>query len=102
MDENGLGKRDSRGRFLPGYAGGPGRPRGSRVARFRRAVGEDREAELIESIINGALAGDGVALRICAERLWPVSNSLIDELRDEINEIRAILDGSTDPVVNWP
>jgi hypothetical protein len=89
-------ERNAKGRFVPGNSGGPGRPRGSRVARFRRAVGEDREAELIESIFKAALAGDGVAIRICAERLWPVSNSLIDELRDEIDEIRGILDGLND------
>jgi hypothetical protein len=58
--------------FQPGQSGNPsGRPRGSRNRRSLLAekVYEERAQELVDKSIELALAGDGVALRVCMDRV---------------------------------
>lgn len=62
------------GKWLPGQSGNPaGRPRGSRnklTAACLDLLGDDAEA-IMETVIKRAKRGDGVALRLCVERLLP-------------------------------
>ncbi len=62
------------GRFLPGASGNRrGRPLGSsnRASLMVEQLLEDRAQALAEKVIEMALAGDGLALRLCLERLLP-------------------------------
>ena len=68
--------KKQRGRpFRPGESGNPaGRPRGSRnrvTALCAELLGDEAE-EVMRSCIKRARKGDGVALRLCVERLLPV------------------------------
>lgn len=62
--------RDASGRFTEGN---PGRPRGARHKATRAALALlDGEAEaLTRQAVTMALGGDGVALRLCLERIAP-------------------------------
>lgn len=67
--------RNQAGRFEPGRSGNPsGRPKGSRNRATKLCedlLGEDAE-EVMQACIRRAKAGDGVALRLCIERLVPI------------------------------
>src|SRR5262249_10795753 len=61
-------------RFLPGRSGNPaGRPKGARCKATMLAEQLlDGQAEaLVQKAVELALAGDGVALRLCVERIIP-------------------------------
>ncbi|WP_292530432.1 DUF5681 domain-containing protein [Methylocystis sp.] len=63
-----------RGRFPPGVSGNPaGRPKGARhrATLAVEALLEGEAEALSRKAIEMALAGDGVALRLCLERLLP-------------------------------
>jgi hypothetical protein len=66
--------REQRGRFRPGQSGNPkGRPRGSRNKLTEACLdllGDESEA-IMSAAIKRAKRGDGVALRLCIERLVP-------------------------------
>jgi hypothetical protein len=65
--------RSSDGRFRPGQSGNPaGRPKGARNrATLLAEALRDGEAEAIrDKLVDGALAGDRVLLKFCAERLF--------------------------------
>lgn len=68
-------KKPRRTQFQPGQSGNPGgKPKGARH-RITRAVEELLEGEheaLTRKAIDKALEGDGVALRLCLERIAPV------------------------------
>ncbi|GJL66732.1 MAG: hypothetical protein NPIRA05_17030 [Nitrospirales bacterium] len=64
--------RGAKGQFLPGASGNPnGRPKGSRnhATLAAQALLEGEAENLARAAINKALEGDGVALRLCFERL---------------------------------
>lgn len=67
--------RKQDGRFAPGQSGNPaGRPKGSRnkmTALCADLLGADGE-EIIREVVRRAKKGDGVAMRLCVERLVPV------------------------------
>lgn len=66
--------RGAQGRFIPGASGNPaGRPKGSRNHSTLAAQSLlEGEAEMLtRTVIDKALEGDGVALRLCLERLIP-------------------------------
>jgi hypothetical protein len=81
MTENSTGKqrRNGRGRpFVKGQSGNPaGKPKGARHATTMAAEALlDGEAEtLTRKAIEVAIAGDGVALRLCLERILPARKS---------------------------
>ena len=63
-------KRDNKGKWLPGQSANPaGKPKGG-VTDLRRQLSEHGEA-LTNKLINMALAGDVVALKICFDKLVP-------------------------------
>jgi hypothetical protein len=64
------GQRDARGRFRPGN---PGRKHGSmnKATMAARKLLAEAADELIHKAIAMALAGDGIALKLCIERLVP-------------------------------
>lgn len=69
-------QRGRRGKpFEPGKSGNPaGKPRGARhrVTLAVEALLEGQHAALTQKAIEKALEGDGVALRLCLERIAPV------------------------------
>ncbi len=68
-------KTPQRGRWQKGQSGNPGgRPRGARnqTALAREALLEKAGDRLIEKAIALALKGNGMALKLCLERLMPV------------------------------
>ncbi len=71
--ENTGGKQAST-RFKPGTSGNPsGKPQGARhkVTRAVEALLEGQSAALTQKAIDKALEGDGVALRLCLDRIAP-------------------------------
>lgn len=67
------GGRTPGGRFGPGNAGGPGRPRGHRsaLARTLDGIGEADAVAIRNRMVNAAKAGDMQAARLILDRLWP-------------------------------
>jgi hypothetical protein len=65
--------RTSGGRFRPGQSGNPaGRPKGarSRATLLAEALREGEAESIRDKLVEGALAGDRVLLKFCAERLF--------------------------------
>ena len=60
--------RDSRGRFAPGNAGGPGNPYNRRVAELRRImleeISDDKLRSIIQMLLSKAEAGDLAAIKL--------------------------------------
>lgn len=70
------GSRTPSGRFKPGASGNPaGKPRGAQnvTTRVATALLAGEAEALARKVIDLALAGDVVALRVCIERLIPVA-----------------------------
>ena len=83
------------GKFVAGHTGGPGRPlgsgAGSRIEEYRKIL-NSKVPELIEKAIALALEGDTVALRMCLGRAWPIHSIAVEELREQIEDLRHQLD----------
>ena len=65
--------RTSDGRFRPGQSGNPaGRPKGARnrTTLLTEALREGEAEAIRDKLVEGALAGDRVLLKFCAERLF--------------------------------
>ena len=67
------GRRTTGGRFAPGNAGGPGRPKGSRHAALAAldAIGTEAAEEVLRAVVGAARAGDLRAASILLDRIWP-------------------------------
>lgn len=68
------GAKQARGQFQPGASGNPaGKPAGARhkVTRAVEALLEGQHAALTQKAIDKALEGDGMALRLCLDRIAP-------------------------------
>lgn len=68
------GAKQAKGRFKPGISGNPaGKPAGARhkVTRAVEALLEGQHAALTQKAIDKALEGDGMALRLCLDRIAP-------------------------------
>ena len=67
------GRRTPGGRFAPGNAGGPGRPKGARHAALAAldAIGTEAAEEVLRAVVGAARAGDLHAAEILLRRLWP-------------------------------
>jgi len=78
--------RDSRGRFTPGNAGGPGNPLGGKVARLRaaliEAVSEDDIRAIAHRLIEQAKEGNLAAAKELLNRTLgkPTEHDLIERL----------------------
>ena len=73
-------KRDVEGRFQPGTAPGPGRPRGRRNnaaswAAFDRIATEDAVAQVTAAMFDAAKGGDVSAARLVFDRSLPTAAS---------------------------
>ena len=75
--------RDSRGRFQPGTAPGPGRTLGSRlrlVTALRQALDEDSTLEKLRKVaIEKMEQGDPQFWRMLLDRVWPTKMALCAE-----------------------
>src|SRR5690349_16079994 len=78
IDDRKSAARTEEGRFSKGRSGNPaGRPKGARnratlvAEAFTGALDDDDARVMARLWIDKALAGDKVALRFFAERLWP-------------------------------
>ena len=84
-------RRTGRGMFTRGVSGNPGgRPAGSRnkSTLLLEELLHSRKEELIEKVIEQALQGDTLALKLCLERLYPVPRERrIDLPLPEVTEI---------------
>lgn len=95
-DRVGYGHPPRHSRFRPGQSGNPtGRPKGRRS--FRRDItaaldasrvegGKTNQQTLAEALVNDALAGNPVALKIVA----PIALALDDEGKDREEEVTAL------------
>ena len=72
--------RDESGRYLPGTAGGPGRPLNSRprlVTALREALDEDDTLERLRRVaIERMEAGDPSFWKLLLDRVWPAKLEL--------------------------
>jgi len=81
--------RDSRGRFGKGNDGGPGRPPGQGpAARLKGHLGDEKIHKMVDRLYDMALEGDTAAQRILMDRLYPVTDAKLEELRDAVEELR--------------
>ena len=88
--ENGDDDRDAKGRFKPGWKGGPGSPTARYSRQLRERLNEalfkvcspDRLVSAIDAVLKLAEAGDVAALRLLVERIAgpPVAADLIERL----------------------
>lgn len=61
-------------KWKPGQSGNPkGKPKGTRHKATQLAIGmmNDEAEQIVRKVIDGALEGDAVCLRLCLERLAP-------------------------------
>ncbi len=67
------GRRAAGGRFAPGNAGGPGRPKGTRHAALAAldAIGTEAAEEVLRTVVEAARGGDLRAAELLLRRLWP-------------------------------
>lgn len=92
LQDGGEVRRGARGRFVAGRSGNPaGRPRGSRNRATVAALSLlDGEAKAItRKAVALAKRGDGVALRLCVERLIPRRDRVVDI---ELPDLRRVAD----------
>jgi len=71
------------GQWKPGQSGNPaGRPKGARskTTLAVEALLEGQAEALTQKAIEKALEGDGVALRLCLERIAPAAKTLLSAL----------------------
>ncbi len=69
-----IATKKQRGGFQKGQSGNPaGKPKGLRSRRIQmlQDLVDGQSEALVTSAINRAIAGDGVALRLCVERIFP-------------------------------
>ncbi|MWV11154.1 hypothetical protein F3I62_03505 [Pseudomonas sp. R-28-1W-6] len=94
------------GRFLPGNAGGGGRPKGSRnkVTIACEELLEGEGEKLTRKAIDLAMSGDTTALKICIDRIIPTRKGRpLPKLERKEGEnpvetlLRAVLDGHVTP-----
>jgi hypothetical protein len=87
--------RDGKGRFVQGYGGGPGRPKGStdRYAKYRALVDPDLP-NLIKKLMAMALEGDVTAARILLDRVWPAQAEEIRDMELAIDELAERLEAA--------
>jgi hypothetical protein len=75
MERKPMADRDGQGRFLPGWKGGPGRPRRAVEADYLRTLSDavplDRWREICDVAVEQALAGDSKAREWSANYLMP-------------------------------
>src|SRR5262245_5774318 len=81
------GERDSQGRFLPGWSGGPGRPpkaaEESYIGAFRRAITAEDLTKIVSKLKELALAGDVPAARLLLDRCAP-AEQIINQRVEEV------------------
>ena len=82
----GTNGRDAKGRFVPGYAGGPGNPHAKRVAKLRstllNAVTEDDIREIVQKLVAMAKEGDIHAAKEVLQRTLgrPIEHDLLERI----------------------
>ncbi|MDB5409740.1 MAG: hypothetical protein JWL84_4652, partial [Rhodospirillales bacterium] len=93
------GQRDRSGRFVSGVSGNPaGKRRGTlnRMTRLKLALSVDESGAVARAVIDRALAGDRIALRLCFEAILPKARSRPIELDlpvcDSIENVAAAFD----------
>ena len=80
--------RDARGRFAKGWKGG-GRPPGrGPAARLRAHLGDECINEILDKLAEMARGGDTTAQRILMDRLFPIQDAKMEDLRDAVEELR--------------
>jgi hypothetical protein len=87
---NGDADRDGRGRFKPGWRGGPGSPVAKRARQIRQRFDEamfkvcspDRLLAALDATLKLAEAGDVQAMRFLADRIGgtPVASDVLERL----------------------
>jgi hypothetical protein len=84
--------RDDHGRFAVGNAGGPGRPRSavSRGAVELDEIGADMGKQLLQVMMDKAMAGDTEAAKLLLSRIWPARRGRPVEI--ESTPIKAVPD----------
>jgi len=69
------------GKFLPGnQVGVAGRPRGTKTRPELKRMLLDKSPEIIQKVLDLALAGDPMALKLCLERLIPALKPMDDAI----------------------
>ena len=78
--------RDRRGRFAPGNAGGPGRPRRRTEADYLAALSDqvplDAWSQIVERAVGDAIAGDAKARDWLSKHLLPTPTAGTTPLHD--------------------
>jgi len=75
------------GKFLPGWKGGGRPPKQSPDEDIRKLL-YSKAPELVQRAINLVLEGDIAALRMCMDRVWPVRSVQVEEMQEQIVELR--------------
>lgn len=93
-------KRGYRGRFLPGTAGGPGRPRLYRDEERERALAALRESTvpLLQTVIAQAAEGCRVSQKLILDRVSPVHAGQSADLDHRLQLIESALRAESEAI----
>ena len=89
------GRDPATGKFLPGYRGGPGRPKGSSASSKRQeylALLEKDTPDVLAKVLEMAKGGDLTAIKLVLDRVMPIQSLQAEELEAQIEELRELVE----------
>ena len=89
------GRDPATGKFMPGYKGGPGRPKGTSQASKKQeylALLEKETPEVLAKVLELAKGGDLTAIKLVLDRVMPIQSLQAEELEAQIEELRELVE----------
>jgi hypothetical protein len=81
--------RDEKGHFKKGWAGGPGRPK-AKTDEYKKLL-EPHMPEILDKLVGVAKSGDLTAIRLILERMYPVQAAAVEDLAEQVDELRELV-----------
>ena len=85
-------ERDFKGRFAKGNSGGGRSVGATNKAKLFEKLTAEHASEIVASILEDAKNGDGAARKMFMDRYFPVSAMQIQQLEEQMEELREMLE----------